>query len=36
MDPHYYRCWKNQKPYDEQIYLNALRKKRSPVADKLD
>lgn len=26
-----YRCWKDQKPYDEQIYLNSLRAKQSPL-----
>ena len=31
-----YRCWKDRLPYDEQIYLKALREKRSPIADKLD
>ena len=26
-----YRCWKDQKPYDEQIYLKSLRAKQSPL-----
>jgi hypothetical protein len=26
-----YRCWKDQKPYDNQIYLNSLRAKQSPL-----
>jgi hypothetical protein len=29
-------CWKDRKPYDEEIYLKTLRDKRSPLADKLD
>lgn len=27
-----WRCWHDQKPYDEQIYLAALRRKGSPLA----
>jgi transposase len=26
-----YRCWKDRKPYDEQIYLASLRVKQSPL-----
>ena len=26
-----YRCWRDQKPYDEQIHLNSLRAKQSPL-----
>ncbi|HKQ33892.1 MAG TPA: IS110 family transposase [Nitrospiraceae bacterium] len=26
-----YRCWKDRKPYDEQIYLASLRAKQSPL-----
>lgn len=26
-----YRCWKDQKPYDEQIHLKSLRAKQSPL-----
>jgi transposase len=26
-----YRCWKDRKPYDEQIYLTSLRAKQSPL-----
>lgn len=26
-----FRCWQNQKPYDEQRYLDALRKTNSPI-----
>lgn len=31
-----YRCWKNRRPYNEQIYLRRLREKGSPLANKLD
>jgi transposase len=31
-----YRCWKDNQPYDEEVYLKALREKQSPLADKLD
>ena len=30
-----YRCWKDQTPYDEQVYLDALRRHGSPLAAKL-
>ena len=30
-----YRCWKDRTPYDEQIYLDALRRHGSPLAAKL-
>ena len=26
-----YRCWKDRKPYDEAIYLLALKKRNSPL-----
>lgn len=26
-----YRCWKDQKPYDEQIHMESLRAKQSPL-----
>ncbi len=26
-----YRCWKDGKPYDEQLYLHALQKRHSPL-----
>ena len=26
-----FRCWKNRKPYDESTYLNALKKRGSPL-----
>lgn len=26
-----FRCWKDQKPYDEQVYLRSLRAKQSPL-----
>ena len=26
-----FRCWKNRTPYDEQIYLASLRRRRSPL-----
>ena len=26
-----FRCWKDQKPYDEQLYLKSLRDKQSPL-----
>ena len=26
-----YRCWKDQKPYDEEVYLQSLRAKQSPL-----
>ena len=28
-----YRCWKNKKPYDESTYLNALKKRNSPLLE---
>jgi hypothetical protein len=28
-----YRCWKDGKPYDEQVYQNSLRQSGSPIAD---
>jgi transposase len=30
-----YRCWKDRVPYDERIYLESLRRRGSPLADKL-
>jgi transposase len=30
-----YRCWKDRKPYDEQKYLEALRRRGSPLAEAL-
>lgn len=30
-----YRCWKTRTPYDETTYLNALRKKGSPLLNNL-
>ena len=27
-----FRCWKDRKPYDEQIYLASLRRHGSPLA----
>ena len=26
-----FRCWKSKKPYDETTYLNALKKRNSPL-----
>ena len=26
-----FRCWKDKKPYDETTYLNALKKRGSPL-----
>lgn len=26
-----WRCWQNRVPYDEELYLNALKHKRSPL-----
>jgi transposase len=31
-----YRCWKDQKPYHEQIYLKSLRAKQSPLVKSQD
>ena len=31
-----YRCWETRTPYDETTYLNALRKRNSPVVQYLD
>ena len=31
-----YRCWQTNTPYDESRYLNALRKRRSPLLKNLD
>jgi transposase len=28
-----FRCWKNRKPYDESTYLNALKKRGSPLLE---
>jgi hypothetical protein len=28
-----FRCWKDRKPYDEQVYQNTLRRRHSLVAD---
>jgi transposase len=30
-----FRCWKNRTPYDEAVYSNSLKTRRSPVADNL-
>ena len=30
-----FRCWKDGKPYDEQVYQNSLRRRRSLLADTL-
>lgn len=30
-----FRCWKDRKPYDEQVYVKALTKHQSPLASKL-
>jgi transposase len=30
-----FRCWKNRTPYDEAVYCNSLKIRRSPVADAL-
>jgi transposase len=30
-----FRCWKNRTPYDEAVYCNSLKIRRSPVADEL-
>lgn len=27
-----FRCWKERRPYDEEIYINALRRRESPLA----
>jgi transposase len=27
-----FRCWKERRPYDEQIYIDALRRRESPLA----
>ncbi len=26
-----YRCWKTRTPYDESVYLNALKRRGSPL-----
>ena len=26
-----FRCWKNRTPYDEQVYLQSLQKRNSPL-----
>ena len=31
-----YRCWQTRTPYDETTYLNALRKRGSPLLKNLD
>jgi hypothetical protein len=31
-----FRCWKDRKPYDEGAYLAALRRRGSPVIEKMD
>jgi transposase len=31
-----YRCWKDKTPYDEQVYLNSLRAKQSPLIKDLN
>ena len=30
-----FRCWKNRTPYDEALYCNSLKIRRSPLADEL-
>jgi hypothetical protein len=30
-----YRCWQTRTPYDESTYLNALRKRNSPLLQNL-
>jgi len=30
-----FRCWKNRTPYDEAVYCNSLKNRRSPLADQL-
>jgi transposase len=30
-----FRCWKDRKPYDEALYCNSLKIRRSPLADAL-
>ena len=30
-----FRCWKDRKPYNEEIYIRSLRRRGSPVAEKL-
>jgi transposase len=30
-----FRCWKDRKPYDEQLYLQSLQKRNSPLKDLL-
>jgi len=30
-----FRCWKNRTPYDEVLYCNSLKLRRSPLADEL-
>src|SRR5215470_11781111 len=30
-----FRCWKDRKPYDKQIYCNSLKIRRSPFADEI-
>jgi transposase len=30
-----FRCWKDRKPYDESVYCNSLKSRRSPLADAL-
>jgi transposase len=30
-----FRCWKNRTPYDEALYCNSLKLRRSPLADEL-
>ena len=31
----FYRCWKDEKPYDEQVYLQALRRHGSPLLKRI-
>ena len=31
-----YRCWQTRTPYDESRYLNALRKRGSPLLKNLE
>ena len=30
-----YRCWQNRTPYDESTYLNALKRRGSPLLDSI-
>jgi len=31
-----FRCWKDRQPYDETVYIASLRRRGSPVTEKMD